>query len=129
MEDLPIGIRIKDFREREGLGKKAFAKKHNLDIDNFYKWEKGTNPSNPEDYKKLESILNGEVLNEDRLSETALRLLKMLEKEQDNVKREQDNVKKAHNIIRMLAKKEPGSTAIPKNVSTLSKLKPIKTEK
>lgn len=57
MAEVPIGLRIKKLRLSQGLNKKAFAEKHGLDISNFYKWEKGHKPQDPEDYLKLERIL------------------------------------------------------------------------
>jgi len=56
----PIGEKIKEFRKSKSLTIKAFAKIYGLEVANLYKWEKGTKPSDQEDYKKLEQILNGE---------------------------------------------------------------------
>ncbi|MFT3679809.1 MAG: helix-turn-helix transcriptional regulator [Ferruginibacter sp.] len=52
-----IGQKIKDFRKVKRLSVKAFAEKYGFKQDSVYKWQKGTKPSDPEEYKKLESIL------------------------------------------------------------------------
>lgn len=106
MEELPIGIRIKNFREATGLGRKAFAEKHDLDIDNYYKWERGTKPSDPNDYKKLESILKGEppeISNEEKLSERYLRIIESQQRSIENFSKK----RKAPDIKRSPKKASP----------------------
>jgi phage repressor protein C with HTH and peptisase S24 domain len=58
-KELTIGEKIKAFRKGIPLSAKDFAAKYQLNIDNLYKWEKGTKPSDPADFLKLERILNG----------------------------------------------------------------------
>lgn len=62
------GKQIRDKRKLEGLSVKALALKIGVEEDNLYKWEKGTKPSNPEDYLKVSKWLenvpreNGKVV-------------------------------------------------------------------
>lgn len=56
-EEIKIGLRIKKFRESQGLKRIEFADRFGIKIDNLYKWEKGTKPSDAEDFLKLEEIL------------------------------------------------------------------------
>lgn len=52
-----IGLRLRTLRTSEGLSVPKFAAKYNINKENLYKWEKGTIPSDPKEYKYLESIL------------------------------------------------------------------------
>lgn len=62
---MTIGEKIKAFRKQRKLSVAKFALMYGLSQDNLYKWEKGTKPSDPDDYKRLEKILEN---NPDSLS-------------------------------------------------------------
>lgn len=51
------GKDIKAKRKELGLSVVKLAHKLKLPADNIYKWEKGTRPSDPEDYKKIEKFV------------------------------------------------------------------------
>jgi len=53
-----IGERIKEKRKAERLSAQDLAIKLKLRKENIYKWERGSTPSNPEDYKKIMDWLN-----------------------------------------------------------------------
>jgi transcriptional regulator with XRE-family HTH domain len=53
-----IGDRIKRKREKERLSAEDLAIKLGLKSSNIYKWERGSTPSNPEDYNKINAWLN-----------------------------------------------------------------------
>lgn len=48
-------------QKQEGISAKELAEKLNVRIENLYKWRKGKRPQDPEDYKKVERWLNGEI--------------------------------------------------------------------
>ncbi len=48
-----LGLRIKEKRKKERLSAEDLALKLDLKKDNIYKWERGSKPSDPEDYKKI----------------------------------------------------------------------------
>lgn len=51
------GKQIRDKRKAENLSVEALATKIGVGKENLYKWEKGTQPSNPEDYIKVSNWL------------------------------------------------------------------------
>lgn len=53
-----IGERIKEKRKAERLSAEDLAIKLNINRANVYKWEKGSKPSDPEEYKRLMDWLN-----------------------------------------------------------------------
>lgn len=55
----PLAIRKK--RKELKLSAPQLAELLNVSLQNLYKWEKGTRPTNPEDYIKLESWLTGKL--------------------------------------------------------------------
>lgn len=59
-DDLTIGEKIKVLRKTQRMSVVEFADLHGLNKDNLYKWEKGTKPSDPEDFLKLEKILQAD---------------------------------------------------------------------
>jgi transcriptional regulator with XRE-family HTH domain len=52
-----IGARLKQKRQSENLSVVALSAKLGIGKEKIYKWEKGTRPSDPEDYKILETYL------------------------------------------------------------------------
>ena len=59
-----IGTLLKEYRKTKGLSAAKFARMYNFSQESVYKWEKGTVPSNPEEYQRLESILESGILKE-----------------------------------------------------------------
>lgn len=57
-EKKKIGELIKDKRKAERLSAEDLALKLGLKKENIYKWEKGSKPSDPEDYTKINAWLN-----------------------------------------------------------------------
>ena len=51
------GKQIRDKRKAEKLSAEALAMKLGVDKENLYKWEKGTKPSDPEDFIKISNWL------------------------------------------------------------------------
>lgn len=56
------GEDIRKKREKLDLSVKELADLLSVKVDNLYKWEKGTKPSDPEDFIKIESWLKGKPL-------------------------------------------------------------------
>lgn len=54
---LDLGKQIRDKRKAEKLSAEELAKKLKVSAANIYKWEKGTKPSDPEDYIRLANWL------------------------------------------------------------------------
>lgn len=52
-----IGLKIKEKRLKEGLSVPKLAAKIAVREANLYKWEAGTKPSDPEDYRKISEYL------------------------------------------------------------------------
>lgn len=57
------GDLIKNKRKREGLSAEALAAKLNVTEGKIYKWEKGHNPSDPEEYLRLKEWLDEKLEN------------------------------------------------------------------
>lgn len=57
------GSEIRKRRKEMGLSTQALADLLKVKVDNLYKWEKGTKPTDPEDYIKLENWLSGKLEN------------------------------------------------------------------
>jgi transcriptional regulator with XRE-family HTH domain len=62
------GEQIKKKRKSLGLSVIDLAKELNVNKENLYKWEKGTRPTDPEEYMKMESWLTGNLENVPRES-------------------------------------------------------------
>lgn len=58
---LELGRKIRDKRKAEKLSADELANKLKVSRDSLYKWEKGTKPSDPEDYLRLMNWLNSGV--------------------------------------------------------------------
>ncbi|WP_207515003.1 LexA family transcriptional regulator [Longitalea luteola] len=58
MMDYQIGHRLKAFRQRSNIKMPAIAAATGLAKETLYKWEKGTRPSNLNDYFKLKAYLD-----------------------------------------------------------------------
>lgn len=58
---MALGDDIKRKRKAAGLSAEALADLIGVSKDNLYKWEKGTKPSDPEDYLKITAWLSGKV--------------------------------------------------------------------
>lgn len=58
MEKVHIGIRLKEFREKTNLKMPAIATITGIPMATLYKWEKGTKPSDINEYYKLQSCLD-----------------------------------------------------------------------
>lgn len=58
---LELKDQIKGKRKELKLSAEELATLIGVSKDNIYKWEKGTRPSNPEDYIKLTNWLNGKM--------------------------------------------------------------------
>lgn len=58
---MALGDDIKLKRKTAGLSAEALADLIGVSKDNLYKWEKGTKPSDPEDYLKITAWLSGKV--------------------------------------------------------------------
>lgn len=56
------GEDIRKKRKKLDLSVKELADLLSVKVDNLYKWEKGTKPSDPEDFIKIESWLKGKPL-------------------------------------------------------------------
>lgn len=56
-----LGDQIKSRRKAEKLSAEALAEKLRVSKDNIYKWEKGTKPSDPEDYVKIKAWLDSKL--------------------------------------------------------------------
>jgi len=56
--DTFIGIRLKEFREKTRIKMPEIAKETGISKENLYKWEKGTKPSDINDYNKLKDYLD-----------------------------------------------------------------------
>ncbi|HEU4903200.1 MAG TPA: helix-turn-helix transcriptional regulator [Flavisolibacter sp.] len=63
---------IKRKRKEESLSAKDLASKIQVRVDNLYKWEKGTKPTDPEDYLKVMNWLNGKVESIPKIEEKVL---------------------------------------------------------
>jgi predicted transcriptional regulator len=57
------GKQIREKRKAEKLSAQGLAEKLKVSKDNLYKWEKGHQPQNAEDYIKVESWLNDKLEN------------------------------------------------------------------
>jgi len=55
-----IGVRLREFRKRSDISMPAIASATGISKETLYKWEKGTKPSNIEDYYKLKVYLDKE---------------------------------------------------------------------
>ena len=55
------GEQIKAKRKELGISAPQLGKRLGIDPENIYKWEKGTKPSDPDDYKKIENFVNSDV--------------------------------------------------------------------
>jgi glycine dehydrogenase subunit 2 len=55
---MEIGIRLKEFRERKKIKMPAIEAATGISKENLYKWEKGTKPSDVNDYLKLKAYLD-----------------------------------------------------------------------
>jgi phage repressor protein C with HTH and peptisase S24 domain len=53
-----IGLRLKEKRKEKGLSVQALGVLLDIPPDRIYKWEKGTKPSDIEDYKKIDAFLH-----------------------------------------------------------------------
>ena len=53
-----IGVRLKEFRQRSKIKMPAVAASTGIAKETLYKWEKGTKPSNIDDYYKLKIYLD-----------------------------------------------------------------------
>lgn len=53
-----LGDRIKEKRQQARLSAEDLALKLGLKKENIYKWERGSKPSDPEEYKKVTDWLN-----------------------------------------------------------------------
>lgn len=56
--DTFIGTRLKEFRERTRIRMPEIAKETGISKENLYKWEKGTKPSDINEYNKLKDYLD-----------------------------------------------------------------------
>ncbi|MFL5809223.1 MAG: helix-turn-helix domain-containing protein [Flavisolibacter sp.] len=57
------GTEIRKKRKQMGLSAQGLAELLKVKVENLYKWEKGTKPTDPEDYIKLENWLSGKIEN------------------------------------------------------------------
>lgn len=56
--DTFIGKRLKELRDRKNIKMPAIAKETGIPKENLYKWEKGTRPSDINEYNKLKDYLD-----------------------------------------------------------------------
>lgn len=62
---MEIGQRLKEFRERTKIKIPTIAAETGIAKENLYKWEKGTKPSDVNDFFKLQSYLDRMEMKED----------------------------------------------------------------
>jgi transcriptional regulator with XRE-family HTH domain len=55
------GQEIRKKRKSLGLSAKALSAALEIKVENLYKWENGTKPTDPEDYIKIENWLSGKL--------------------------------------------------------------------
>ncbi len=56
-----IGQQIKEKRKKDRISAEDLAIKLNLKKENIYKWERGSTPSNPEEFQRINDWLTGKV--------------------------------------------------------------------
>lgn len=88
---MKLGDQIKAKRQKERLSAEDLARKLGLKKENIYKWERGSTPSNPEDYKIITDWLNNlehspPALENSTTHDDTRELIKVLKEHNDTLK-------------------------------------------
>lgn len=100
------GPAIRKKRKEMNLSVKDLAEALKVKPDNLYKWEKGTKPTDPEDYMKIENWLSGKLesvpheTNADSEKEpTPLQLMKIIITTNESIRKDHSELIQLHKDI------------------------------